>query len=87
MALAPTGVGFGLKPAALVFHSIKTGCVGFKLDSGPAKQNAEQFASASHAAFASTNVALAFGWASLCELQPKPPWQQSPPFSVYASPL
>ena len=52
IALAPTGVGFGVKPAALVFHIIGTGLVGLRSDSGPLKQNEEQFASASHVALA-----------------------------------
>ena len=86
MALEPTGVGFGLKPAALVFHITCTGLVGFKLDSGPVKQKEVQFVSVSQAALASANVAMPPGLASLFGPQPEPPWQHRPPFSVYAAP-
>ena len=86
MALDPTGSGLGLKPDAAVFHIIFTGCVGFKLDSGPVKQNDEQFGSAEHIATASANVAVASGLALVCGPQPEPPLQHSPPFSTYAAP-
>ena len=79
-------VAFSALFSHLVFHIICTGFVGIRSVSGPLKQKAEQFFSASQAAFAWANVAGACGRASLCGPHPEPPWQHSPPFSLYGAP-